>query len=41
MKTKKCNIYAWDEINGLYRMQLVDFIEHKKTCPHAGAVNCG
>ena len=28
--------HAWDEINGLYRMQLVDFIEHKKTCPHAG-----
>lgn len=28
--------HAWDEKNGLYRMQLVDFSEHKKTCPHAG-----
>lgn len=28
--------HAWDEKNGKYRMQLVDFVEHKKTCPHAG-----
>lgn len=28
--------HAWEEKNGEYRMQLVDFNEHKKTCPHAG-----
>lgn len=28
--------HAWQEKDGLYRMQLVDFSEHKKTCPHAG-----
>ena len=28
--------HAWQENNGLYRMQLVDFDTHKKTCPHAG-----
>lgn len=28
--------HAWQEKNGLYRMQLVDFDTHKKTCPHAG-----
>lgn len=28
--------HAWDEKDGKYRMQLVDFVEHKKTCPHAG-----
>ena len=28
--------HAWCEKNGLYRMQLVDFNTHKKTCPHAG-----
>lgn len=28
--------HAWDENNGLYRMQLVDFDTHKKSCPHAG-----
>ena len=28
--------HAWDEIDGQYRMQLVDFAEHKQTCPHAG-----
>ena len=28
--------HAWEEKNGKYRMQLVDFEEHKKTCPHAG-----
>lgn len=28
--------HAWDEKKGLYRMQLVDFSVHKKTCPHAG-----
>lgn len=28
--------HAWDEKDGKYLMQLVDFEEHKKTCPHAG-----
>lgn len=28
--------HVWQEEKGLYRMQLVDFVEHKKTCPHAG-----
>lgn len=28
--------HAWEEKDGKYRMQLVDFQEHKKTCPHAG-----
>ena len=28
--------HAWQEKDGLYRMQLVDFSEHKKTYPHAG-----
>ncbi len=28
--------HAWEEKNGEYRMQLVNFEEHKKTCPHAG-----
>lgn len=28
--------HAWHEKDGLYRMQLVDFEVHKKTCPHAG-----
>lgn len=28
--------HAWEENNGLYRMQLVDFDTHKKSCPHAG-----
>lgn len=28
--------HAWEEKGGKYRMQLVDFEEHKKTCPHAG-----
>ena len=28
--------HAWDEKDGKYLMQLVDFNEHKKTCPHAG-----
>ena len=28
--------HAWNEKDGKYLMQLVDFEEHKKTCPHAG-----
>jgi len=28
--------HAWEEKGGLYKMQLVDFEKHKKTCPHAG-----
>lgn len=28
--------HAWHEENGRYLMQLVNFDEHQKTCPHAG-----
>lgn len=28
--------HVWQEKDGLYRIQLVDFWEHKKTYPHAG-----
>lgn len=38
MHTPKVTVWhhAWYEKDGKYRMQLVDFNEHKKTCPHAG-----
>ena len=28
--------HVWEKQDGKYRMQLVSFEEHKKTCPHAG-----
>lgn len=28
--------HVWEEKDGMYRMQLVNFDDHKKTCPHAG-----